>query len=430
MAKYRAYLIILLLAATSVSAQWGRSRLYKPRNPTVHFVGTATGLDILENDDFRGLQGKNVAVVTNQTGTNRKGIHILDLLAKEPRIKMKAIFGPEHGVYGDLADGETVGDSDDPDSGVRIYSLYGQTRKPTPDMLAGVDVVIFDMQDVGARYYTYASTLTLVMDAAARDNIHIWVLDRPNPVRGDIIAGPILDKEYSSFVGMHPIPIRHGLTLGELAIMINEERWLTNRRRAKLTVVPMHNWTRYMGWEDTRLTWIPPSPNIPVPETALAYLGTCLIEGTNVSEGRGTMEPFTTLGAPWIEEKSFAAQLNRLELPGVMFAPMQFTPRTIEGMAVNPKFEGQVCGGVRFEIIDPLAFKPIDAMVSILHVIRETYPHKFRFLGSHYIDKLWGSGFIRDYIDAGRDPGKVFTYYRDDSSTFYQQREQYLIYKE
>jgi uncharacterized protein YbbC (DUF1343 family) len=224
---------------------------------------------VLENDDFAPLQGKSVAVVTNHTGLNLKGDYILDLIDREPNVELKVIFGPEHGLSGKASAGEKVGDTKDSRTGVKVYSLYGQTRKPTPDMLADVDIVLFDMQDVGARYYTYPSTMSLVMDACARDGVPIWVLDRPNPVRGDIIGGPILDMEYSSFVGMHPVPIRHGMTLGELAIMINEKGWLSEGRYADLTVVPAHKWTRYMWWDETELSWTLPSPNIPTTETAL-----------------------------------------------------------------------------------------------------------------------------------------------------------------
>ncbi|MBA7598011.1 hypothetical protein ES703_05020 [subsurface metagenome] len=432
-------LMILLLAATAYGNQWRYSRVYEPVNPTSQFYTTITGLEVLQNDDFAPLKGKAVAVVTNQTGLNRQGEHILDLLDREEGVTLRVIFGTEHGLYGTAPDGEKVADTEDTLTGVKVYSLYGQTRKPTPDQLAGVDVVIFDMQDVGARYYTYASTMTLVMDACARDDVAFWVLDRPNPVRGDAIDGPILDRDYSSFVGMHPIPIRHGLTMGELAIMINEEGWLsdlspterrgrTEDRHARLTVVPLLNWSRYMWWDETGLEWVPPSPNIPTPETALAYLGACLLEGTSISEGRGTHEPFLVCGAPWIDGRGLAEMLNRRNLPGAEFEDIVFTPKSIEGMATHPKFQDQACGGVRLKITDRETFQPIHTTAVMIHLIRENYPHQFEWSGT--IDRLWGSDTFRRYIDHGRSIEAHPSTYAKDRDAFYSRRKGYLIYGE
>ena len=419
-------LLPLLLATAVQGAPWRYSRIYEPVNPTRQFYTTITGLDVLENDDFAPLKGKAVAVVTNMTAMNRQGKYILDLLFQAEGVELKVIFGPEHGIHGQYSAGEVVPDIEATRTGVRVYSLYGTNFKPTPDQLAGVDVVIFDMQDVGARYYTYASTMTLVMDACARDGVSIWVLDRPNPVRGDVINGPILDREYSSFVGLHPIPIRHGLTLGELAIMVNEEGWLSEDRRADLTVVPALNWSRYMWWDETGLEWVPPSPNIPTPETALAYLGTCLLEGTNVSEGRGTHEPFLVCGAPWIDGRSMAEMLNRRNLPGAEFEDIVFTPKSIEGMATHPKFQDQACGGVRLKIIDREAFQPIHTAAVMIHLIRENYPHQFEWSGT--IDRLWGSDTFRRYIDHGRNIEAHPSTYTEDRDAFYSRRKGCLIY--
>ncbi|MFC1543280.1 exo-beta-N-acetylmuramidase NamZ domain-containing protein [Candidatus Neomarinimicrobiota bacterium] len=416
---------ILMFAVTADGADWRYSRVYQSVNPTGQFFTTITGLDVLENDDFGPLRGKTVAVVTNQTGFSRKGEYILDLLDREDEVTLKVIFGPEHGLSGRVERGVEVEETESR-TGVKVYSLYGQTRKPTPDQLAGVDVVIFDMQDVGARYYTYASTMTLVMDACARDGVPFWILDRPNPVRGDVIEGPLLEVEYSSFTGMHPVPIRHGLTLGELAIMINEEGWLSEDRHVRLTVVPLLNWSRYMWWDETQLTWIPPSPNIPTPETALVYLGACLFEGTNVSEGRGTHEPFMICGAPWIDGRGLAEMLNYRNLPGAEFEPVVFTPKSIEGMAASPKFQDQACGGARLKITDKEVFLPIHTTAVIIHLIRENYPHQFKWSGT--VDGLWGSDAFRRYIDNGRNIQAHPSTYTPDRDTFYNQRGEYLIY--
>ncbi|MCH7529252.1 MAG: DUF1343 domain-containing protein [Candidatus Marinimicrobia bacterium] len=419
---------LLLMAGADTSAgKWRYSRVYEPKNPTQQFSTTLTGLDVLVNDDLRPLRGKRVAVVTNHTGLNREGEFILDIFAADEDITLGAVFSPEHGLFGRVSDGVAIGDSDQALAGVKIYSLYGQTRKPTPDQLAGIDLVIFDMQDVGARYYTYPSTMTLVMDACARDGVPLWVLDRPNPVRGDIIDGPLLDLEYASFVGMHPVPIRHGMTLGELAVMINEQGWLTDKRRVRLTVVPVLNWSRFDWWEDTHLEWVPPSPNIPTPETALAYLGTCLLEGTNISEGRGTHEPFLICGAPWIEGASLAEQLNRRQLPGVEFEEHNFTPKSIVGMSVDPKYRDQDCGGVRIKIVDRAEYEPLYTATVLLHVIRESYPRQFEWRERH-LDRLWGSDALRRYIDQGRNIQALPSTYSADRDAFYSQRKQYLIY--
>ncbi|MCH7573498.1 MAG: DUF1343 domain-containing protein [Candidatus Marinimicrobia bacterium] len=424
--SWAATLLVTAALASCGAAPWRYSRLYQPTNPTSQFYSALPGLDLLENDEFQALQGLTVAVVTNHTGMNMKARHILDLLTEHPDITVKVAFGPEHGLAGNVAAGEKVEDSRDNLSGITVYSLYGSSRKPTPDQLAGIDVVLFDMQDVGARYYTFVSTLTLVMDACARDRVPIWVLDRPTPVRGDIIAGPLLDPAYSSFVGMHPVPIRHGMTLGELAVMINEEGWLTGNRHAELTVIPVVNYNRYDWWEDTGLSWIPPSPNIPTPEIALAYLGTCLLEGTNISEGRGTHTPFVLAGAPWIEGASLARQLRQWQLPGVMFHDTTYTPVPIAGMAPFPKFANEELGGVRLEITDRLKFRPIETAAVMIHVIKETYPHQFKWSAS--IDRLWGSDSFRRYIDNGRSLKAHPSTYRKDRGAFFKLRKPYLIY--
>ena len=423
------FILATLFGAGPPDANWRYSRIYEPANPTGQFFTTLPGLDVLENDDFAPFQGKRVAVVTNHTGVNLRGDHLLDLLDREPGVTLGVIFGPEHGLYGQASAGAKVGDSADSATGVKVYSLYGQTRKPTPDQLRGIDAVLFDMQDVGARYYTYASTMTLVMDACARDGVPIWVLDRPNPVRGDIIDGPVLDPAFASFVGLHPVPIRHGLTLGELAILINEEQWLSEGRRARLTVVPMLNWSRTLWWDETGLDWLAPSPNIPTPETALAYLGTCLFEGTNVSEGRGTHEPFLVCGAPWIDGRGLAAMLSRRKLPGVAFEAAVYTPKSIKGMAENPKYLDEACGGVRLKITDRESYRPIYTAAVMIHVIRENYPHQFAWREGS-IDRLWGSDTFRKYINYGRRIEAHPSTYARDRDAFYSRRIPYLIYSD
>ncbi|UCD37489.1 MAG: DUF1343 domain-containing protein [Fidelibacterota bacterium] len=419
-------LVVLTSCGTVSSTAWRYSRIYEPANSIRHLSVTVCGLDVLVNDRFAPLQGKSVAVLTNQTGLDREGNHILDIIHRQAGIELKAIFSPEHGLSGTASAGEKVADSEDTRTHVKVYSLYGETRKPTPEQLAGIDVLLFYSQDAGARYYTKPSTLTLVMEACAQQNIPVWVLDRPNPVRGDIVEGPILDTAYASFVGMHPVPIRHGLTLGELAVMINEMGWLSDSLHADLTVVPVLNWKRHLWWDETGLDWVPSSPNIPTPETALAYLGTCLFEGTNVSEGRGTREPFLVCGAPWIKQ-GLADRLNAYDLPGVLFEDIVYTPRSIQG-AAHPKFQDQACGGVRLLITDPVSFVPINTGVVMVHTIREHYPHQFQWQHPRHLDRLWGSDELRRFIDDECDIRTHVATYALDRDLFFDQRKAYLIY--
>ncbi len=402
--------------------------MYKARNPTEQFYSTLPGFDLLLNDDFGPLRGRKIGIVTNHTGVDRTGRSIVDLFVESKDIEVAVIFSPEHGFSGKVERGVKT-EGGEVSGGLKVYSLYGKTVKPTPDQLAGLDAVIFDIQDIGARYYTYASTLTLVMDACARNRIPIWVLDRPNPVRGDIISGPVMQREFSSFMGMHPIPIRHGLTMGELAIMINEKGWLPGRKPARLIVVPMLNWNRFYWWDETGLDWIPPSPNIPTPETALAYIGTCLLEGTNISEGRGTYEPFLKFGAPWIEGESLAQKLNRLGLAGVEFERADYVPKSIIGMSEQPQYVGEECGGVRLKITDRELFDPLITGVSIIYLIATNYPHQFEWNAAQ-LDKLWGSDNLRTYIAIERSlPGHPATY-AEQRDEFYLLREPLLLYGE
>ncbi|MFC1481025.1 exo-beta-N-acetylmuramidase NamZ domain-containing protein [Candidatus Neomarinimicrobiota bacterium] len=423
------WMVIGLLFGQADSTQELRySRVYKPRNPTVQFYSTLPGLDLLLNDDFGPLRGRKVGIVTNHTGTDLEGRSIVDVFVESEDIELAVIFSPEHGFSGQVDRGVKIEGGEDI-GGLKVYSLYGKTVKPTPDQLAGLDAVIFDIQDIGSRYYTYASTMTLVMDACARDRVPIWVLDRPNPIRGDIISGPLMEEEFSSFVGMHPVPIRHGLTMGELAIMINEAGWLPSRKPARLVVVPMINWSRYYWWDETGLAWTPPSPNIPTPETALAYIGTCLLEGTNISEGRGTYEPFLKFGAPWIEGASLAQKLNRLKLASVEFERADYVPKSIKGMSEQPMYLGEQCGGVRLKIIDREIFDPLFTGVSIIYLVATNYPHQFSWNEEH-IDKLWGSDNLRKYIAIERSLAGHPATYAEQRDDFYLKRKPFLIYSE
>jgi|UPI0003A4277D uncharacterized protein YbbC (DUF1343 family) len=358
-----------------------------------------TGLDVLAQHQFASLRGKRVGLICNHTALSQKGEHLVDLLQASGVCQIKAIFAPEHGYRGDHADGSTIQDSIDPATQARIFSLYGKVNRPTKEMLAGIDLLIYDIQDVGVRFYTYITTLTYVMESAAEAGIPLMILDRPNPIRGDRIEGPMLDLRFKSFVGAHALPIRYGLTVGELALLINSENWLANGLKADLQIVKMEGWQRSLWYDETNLPWVAPSPNMKTVETAIVYPGFCLIEGTNLSEGRGTESPFLQFGAPWIMAQSYAQALQNLQLPGVSFEPVQFIPKAIPGVASNPKYTGELCQGVRLVVTDRNQFKPIEAIIKVLLVTRQLYPSQFQFREASFT-RLYGSDQWQAQFDA------------------------------
>ena len=369
-----------------------------------------TGLDVLINEKLEIIKGKKVGLVTNHTGVDRSGKPNYEILMLLSDVDLQAIFAPEHGFFGNVSRGQKVDDLKQDGLPV-IYSLYGKTDKPTPDMFEGLDVIIYDIQDIGARFYTYISTLGLVMEAAAEADIPVIVLDRPNPLNGITIEGPVLDINYKSFVGMYPIPIRYLLTIGELAKMIIGEKWIEHV--PKLTVIEMAGWERTMYYDDTGLSWISPSPNIPDLETAILYPGMCLFEGTNVSEGRGTNYPFQYIGAPWIDSSKIIKAIEGKHIPGVVFEPISFIPISIPGKSLKPKFENEKCYGIKIILIEKKIYKSVDTAVQLLKIIQELYPEKFQW--NDFIYKLWGNGMILEYDE-------------DITKTFANRFSNYFIY--
>jgi len=369
-----------------------------------------TGLDVLINEKLEIIKGQKVGLVTNHTGVDRSGKPNYEILMQLSDVDLKAIFAPEHGFFGNVSRGQKVDDLKQDGLPV-IYSLYGKTDKPTPDMFEGLDVIIYDIQDIGARFYTYISTLGLVMEAAAEADIPVIVLDRPNPLNGITIEGPVLDINYKSFVGMYPIPIRYLLTIGELAKMIIGEKWIEHV--PKLTVIEMAGWERTMYYDDTGLSWISPSPNIPDLETAILYPGMCLFEGTNVSEGRGTNYPFQYIGAPWIDSSKIIKAIEGKHIPGVVFEPISFIPISIPGKSLKPKFENEKCYGIKIILIEKKIYKSVDTAAQLLITIQELYPEKFQW--NDFIYKLWGNGMILEYDE-------------DITKTFVKRFSNYFIY--
>lgn len=302
------------------------------------------GAKVLIQEYLDELDGRNIGLVMNPTA-RVDGVHMLDTLIALG-LPVKALFAAEHGFRGSQGAGEIIQDGLDEATGLPVFSLYGATKKPTAQMLEDIDVLLFDMQDVGARFYTYNSTMKYVIEAAAEQGIEVWILDRPNPLGGDYVAGWVLEPEYNSFVGTYPIPIAHGLTLGELAQMALGEDWYETDAKVNLRVIPMSGWQREMKWNDTQLEWVPPSPNLPTFEHAYAYIGTCFFEGTTLSEGRGTEHPFLMMGG---ESTFLNDDVSLWSNYGVRLQPMQFTPVSIPGKALRPKGEGLLLHGILWE---------------------------------------------------------------------------------
>ncbi len=390
-------------------------------------ISVIPGADVLLTQRIGLIAGKRVGLVTNHTAMLSNGMHLADALTLRSDVKLTALFGPEHGIRGDAPDGKTITDSIDAKTGVTVFSLYGAVSKPTPAMLKNVDVLVFDIQDVGVRFYTFISTLFLTMEAAAENNIPFIVLDRPDPIRGASCAGPVRVDSLKSFVGWAPMPIEHGMTVGELAEMANGEGWLKNGVKARLTVVTMDGWKRALWYDELSLAWVRPSPNMRTISTAAVYPGMCLIEGTNVSEGRGTDHPFETIGAPWIDADSLARSLNAKLLPGVAFEPAVFTPREIPGVS-SPKFKNTECRGVFLRVTDRNVFEPVTAGIALLTALRKLYPAHFAFHDKGF-DRLAGTPAVRAMILDGRSVSEIVDSWNGPLQKFERRRQNYLLYQ-
>jgi len=384
-----------------------------------------TGLEVLLSDSLHLIESKSIAILTNHTGISSAGVQNIKLLQNNSSVNLKIILSPEHGFYGESAAGEIIDYQQDGRQSYQIISLYGKTRKPTPEMLDGIDLLIYDIQDIGARFYTYISTMGLAMEAAAEAKIPFMVLDRPNPVGGSLIEGSVLDLDYQSFIGYYPIPIRYAMTSGELAQAIVGEKWIDSI--PELIVIPMRNWSRSTINDSTATKWLNPSPNIPDLETAILYLGTCLIEGTNLSEGRGTDHPFKWIGAPWINNEELSVRMAQLALPGVEFKPVYFTPQAISGVAPNPKYQGELCQGIELHITDPWQFRPVKTGLTLLTVLLSQYPEEMKFIKSHLI-KLLGSEVIFKQLTQGLGVKQILESQKVEIEKFQKIRKQYLIY--
>lgn len=400
-----------MAAADAAPSPSGRALLALPTASTV-----LTGLDVLVRDRVDLLRGRNLGLITNATGRDGQGRSTIDLLHNENAWHLVALFSPEHGIRGDAEAGQSVDASVDARTGLPIYSLYGQTTRPTDAMLRGIDTLVYDIQDVGARVYTYPATLLEVMRAAAAHGLPVVVLDRPNPTDGEQVEGNVLDARFTSFVGPAPIAMRYGLTIGELAQLFNAELGIG----ADLTVVPLHGWRRSMWFDQTGLSWVNPSPNLRSLRAATLYPGTVLFEGTNLSEGRGTDRPFEWIGAPWLDGRAWADLLNQRSPAGVHFSAVTQTPD-------SSKFAGQLCQGVAIEIVERDVVQPMALGVTMLEAARTIAPGKVQLTPSTF-DHLAGTDRIRLALEASTPATDVIAAWQPELQHFRALRERYFLY--
>ena len=388
-----------------------------------------TGAARLAADGFAQLRGKRVGLVTNHTGRIGSG-RLIDLMARAPGVTLAAILTPEHGLTGGAEAGAKVAGGTDAATGIAVHSLYGSAFKPTPQMLAGLDVLVFDMQDIGTRFYTYISTMGLAMQAAAEAGLPFVVLDRPNPLGGTYVSGFVLEKPLASFVGRFEIPIAHGLTVAELARMIKGERLLPGLDRLALDVVAMDGWQRDLRWPATGLPWVATSPNIPTFETALAYAGTGLFEATVASEGRGTEAPFLLLGHPELDARVIATRLVQSALPGVAAVATRATPRVRPGIATQPRFRDREIGAVRLTITDADAYRPVDTGVHLLAGFADALRGKGLSLvaDARAFDRLAGTDRLRTALARGTPAPEIIGGWSPEIARFRERRGAYLIY--
>jgi uncharacterized protein YbbC (DUF1343 family) len=372
-----------------------------------------TGLDVLEAEKFAPLRGKRVGLITNHTGLDFQGKTTIELLAHAPGVQLVALFSPEHGIAGH-AD-EQVASSKEPSTGLPIFSLYGEHLRPTDEMLAGIDALVFDVQDAGVRFYTYTTTMGYCMEEAAKRGIPFYVLDRPNPINGEIVEGPMLDADKTGFVAYFPLPVRYGLTIGELAQLFNTEKHIN----CDLHVIAMKNWHRNLFYESTSIRWVPPSPNLRTLKGSILYPGLEILQNAGLSVGRGTEAPFEEFGAPWINGEEVAEALNARNLPGVRFANQPYIP-------VSGLYAGQHCGGVGIRVTDREAVRSIRVGLEVAALLQKKYPDHFDVTK---MIVLLGNDATVERLKAGTPPDQIIAGWTADLAVFDQMRRKYFLYK-
>jgi uncharacterized protein YbbC (DUF1343 family) len=381
-------------------------------SPTGKLSAVLTGIDVLKRDSFRLLKDRRVGLVTNHTGLDRDGNSTIDLLHQAPGVKLVALFSPEHGIRGQVD--RLVEDSKDEKTGLPVYSLYGRRKRPSTEQLQGIDTLVYDIQDIGCRLYTYLTTLGYLLETAAEHKLKVIVLDRPNPIGGIAVEGPILDKKRESFTGYHPLPIRHGMTLGELAQLFNRERQI----HADLQVIAVEGWQREDTYDRTGLLWVSPSPNMRNLTAALLYPGVGLLETTNVSVGRGTDRPFEVIGAPWIDGRRLAEALADARLPGVRFVPTRFKP-------ASSTHAGKECGGVQILVDDWSRFVPVSTGITLAYHLRRLYPTDWQ-VGRYQM--LLANETTFTALQRGDTPAQIDNTWQRDLAAYRAVREKYLLY--
>lgn len=380
---------------------------------TGHAARVQTGLDVLAAEKFAPLRGKHIGLITNHTGLDAQGRSNVDLLAHAPGLQLVALFSPEHGLAG--RNNEKVASSKDPATGLPVYSLYGETRRPTEEMLQGIDTLVFDIQDAGVRFYTYTVTMAYCMEEAAKRNMVFFVLDRPNPMGGEIIEGPMLDPDKASFVAYYPIPVRYGLTIGELAQFFNAE----NHIGADLHVVAMKNWHRNYFFESTGIRWIPPSPALRTTKGSILYPGIEILQSAGVSVGRGTPAPFEEFGAPWMSGEDVAAALNARSLPGLHFLGQPFIP-------IGGPYSGERCSGVGIRVADRRAVRAMRMGLEIATLLKKLYPQQFDIAK---LVELMGNSDTNEQLQNGATPEKIIASWSPALASYDQVRRKYFLYK-
>jgi uncharacterized protein YbbC (DUF1343 family) len=392
-----------------------------------HKKGSRTGLDEIEKQWPKDLKGARVGLLVHPASVNSKLEHAVPVLARSRKLKLAALFGPQHGIFGQTQDNMIEWEGfRDVATGLPVYSLYGATRKPGTEMLANFDVLVVDMQDVGSRYYTFIWTLALCMESCNEAGKTVVVLDRPNPINGQSVEGPMLRTDFASFVGLKPLPVRHGMTIGEIGSYL-QTSFLPG---LDYRVITMEGWKRRMWFDDTGLPWVMPSPNMPTLDTALVYPGMCLFEATNVSEGRGTTRPFEIFGGPFIHAETIVNVLREFKLPGVVFRPLSFQP-------MFQKHAGLLCGGAQIHVTDRQKFRPFKTGAAIIKAIHNTYPRDFKWKQPPYeyeevnlpIDILAGSDQLRKDIELWKDLDEMETWWKDESRVFEKIRKNFLLYR-
>ena len=413
--------LVLLVSCTHTPARAPAQSAATPPDAVVKSADSAAtvrpGIEVFLSDVPAALRGKRVGLITNHTGIDRSRTPDIDLIAQHHDLKLAALLAPEHGIRGDVAAGEKIKDEVDARTGVPIFSLYmAEDRGPTPEMLKEVDVLVYDLQEVGGRTWTYVSTMALSMQAAAKRKIPFVVLDRPNPIGGEIVEGALLDPRFKSFVGMYPIPARHGMTVGELATLFNEKHGIG----ADLIVVRAANWRRSQWFDQTGLPWVNPSPNLRSLAALTSYPGSVYFEGTSIAEGRGTDRPFEQIGAAWLNAPAVARVMNEMRLPGIRFEAI-----TMSVLPTAAKFAGQTIPAIRFAITDRQAYRPVRTSLLLIDEIRRQHPRDFAW--SKTIDRLTGSDKVRLAIEAGR-LGPLLAEWDRDAEQFLSSRKPYLLY--